>query len=291
MEQPVPGLSPDPTSPRYWRDLWQQKKLAQLRTPGFERAGTYWNNQKNVTDIYVRSRTRESWQGKREAQLLAMQIPGGARVLDIGGGTGTHAIPLAASGCDVTVIEPSVAMREELQKNLVSSGAGNLEIIPTRWEDVPLSELGDPFDAVIASYSLSMVEIGEAIEKMQACCRGTIHLFWFLTPPAWARVSRDLWPLLHSREYPGEPLACDLWQVLYEMGIYANLTTECKKATVYRAAGDAVREYFQRLNCSTPAQEEILEAYFSRELRPCGDGFVLGGASYSAHIWWAVDKR
>jgi len=261
-------------------------KLAQLATPGFESAGAYWSNRKNVTDLYIRSRTRQVWQGKVDAQFSAMNIPAGARVLDIGGGTGTHAVPLAAKGCDVTVVEPSAAMREELQKNLSSSGAGLLTVIPSRWEDVSLQELGDPFDAVLASYSLSMTDIGEALEKMHACCRGTVHLFWFLTPPSWARVSRDLWPRLYGREYPCEPLADCLWQVLYEMGIYANITTEQKKETVYRNVDEVIQEYSRRLNCPAKTQEEILKSYFTQQIRPCGDGFVLGGVSCSAHIWW-----
>ncbi|MGB7788606.1 class I SAM-dependent methyltransferase [Methanoregula sp.] len=154
--------------------------------------GTYWNKRKNVNELYVRSRTRSPWLEKMDGRLKALHIPAGARVLDIGGGSGALAIPLAARGCEVTVIEPSAAMREELEKNLASSGAGPLVVIPSRWEDVSPNELGEPFDAVIASYSLSMVDIGEALEKMYACCRGTVHLFWFLTPPAWERVSRDL---------------------------------------------------------------------------------------------------
>nr|WP_320160201.1 class I SAM-dependent methyltransferase [uncultured Methanoregula sp.] len=291
MEPLIPGPVPVSLYPRYWRDLWRQKKLDQSRIPEFESADAYWNNRNNVTDLYVRSRARESWQGKKEAQLKAMQIPAGSRVLDIGGGSGTHAIPLAEMGCEVTVIEPSGAMREELQKNLARSGVGNITVIPSRWEDVSISELGDPFDAVIASYSLSMTDIGEAIEKMQACCRGRVHLFWFLTPPSWARVSRDLWPRLHGREYPGELLADSLWQVLYEMGIYANLTTERKKATVYQDVDEVVREYYQRLNCSTIAHEEILKDYFTQKLRPCDKGFVLNGVSYSAHLWWNAGNR
>ncbi|MCK9630622.1 MAG: class I SAM-dependent methyltransferase [Methanoregula sp.] len=270
---------------RYWRDIWRQMKLARMATPGFESAGAYWSNKKNVTD-HVKSRTRQSWQGKVDVQFRAMNIPAGARVLDIGGGTGTHAIPLAAMGCDVTVVEPSAAMREELQKNLTVSGAGPLAVIPSRWEDVSREELGGPFDIVMASYSLSMMDIGEAIEKMEACCRGTVHLFWFLTSPSWARVSRDLWPRLYGRNYPGEPLADCLWQILYEMGIYANLMTERKKETIYQSIEDAVGEYSRRLNCTTKEPEEILGEYFRQQLHPCGKGYELGGVSCSAHIWW-----
>jgi hypothetical protein len=121
-----------------------------------------------------------------------MNIPAGAHVLDIGGGTETHAIPRVIIDCDITVVEPSAAMREELQKNLAESGGGLFFVIPSRWDDAFPDEVGKLFDAVIASHSLSMRDIGKAIEKMQAGCRGTVHLFWFLTPPSWVRVSWDL---------------------------------------------------------------------------------------------------
>ncbi|NLD57085.1 MAG: class I SAM-dependent methyltransferase [Methanomicrobiales archaeon] len=261
-------------------------KLARIHMPGLVPAGRYWNNKKNVMNLYVKSRTREAWQGKLDTQLRAMGIPSGARVLDIGGGTGTHAIPLAKSGCDVTVIEPSEAMREILQANLSCVPEGQVKVIPSQWEEIALEELGTPFDVVIASYSLAMVDIGEALEKMHACSRGAVHLFWFLTPPAWERVSGDLWPLLHGETYHGEPLADCLWQVLHEMGIHARLTTERKAETVYADPGEAVLEYCQRLNCTTAAQQEVLKAYFASVLQARNNGFTLGGASYSAHISW-----
>ena len=279
---------PGPLSPTSWRDRWQAQKQALLATPGYGSPDQYWNTERNVTDLYAKSRKKQSWQEKSAAQREAMTIPDGARVLDIGGGTGTLAIPLAARGCEVTVVEPSRVMREELAKNIRDAGLESVIVLPCRWEDCNPDDLGDPFETVIASYSLAMPDIGTAIGKMQACSRGTVSLFWFLTPPFWSRVSSDLWPFLHGAAYPGEPLADCLWQVLHEMGIMARLTIEKKKPSRYLSVDELVRDTFQRLNCTTPGQEEILRNYFSMILRQDGDGFVYPYDSYSAHLQWST---
>jgi SAM-dependent methyltransferase len=275
-------------NPRYWQDRWQQQKCDRSDTlPGATGSRGYWNSEKNVTEVYGKSRRSESWNRKVEAQLAEMAIPAGSRVLDIGAGTGTLAVPLAVKGCRVTVIEPSEPMREGLAQNQRLAGVQDIAVIPRRWEDVSFEELGGPFDVVIASYSLTMADIGAALLKMQACCNGTIHLFWFLTPPSWVRVSHDLWPQLHGTEYTGEPLADCLWQVLYERGIYADISVEQKKKpTLYPAIADAVREYYQRLNCLTPRQEKILYDYFQSNLLHSSGGYQLPGDSLGAHIRW-----
>jgi SAM-dependent methyltransferase len=280
-------------NPRYWQDRWQQQKCARFDTPaGCTGSRGYWNSEKNVTEIYGKSRRSESWNRKVWAQLAEMDVPSGSRVLDIGAGTGTLAVPLAVKGCRVTAIEPSDLMQKGLAQNQENAGTQGIAVIPKRWEDVSLEELGAPFDVVIASYSLTMTDIGAALLKMQACCTGTIHLFWFLTPPSWVRVSHDLWPQLHGTEYAGEPLADCLWQVLCEMGIYADIGVEQKKQpTLYPTVDDAVREYYQRLNCSTPAQEKILYDYFRNNLLYLSGGYQLPGDSLGAHIRWETGRN
>ena len=288
MNTMIPGCNPLPPGPRSWREVWRQKKLALLAAPKYRTSQSYWKNRQNVLDLYLKSRNTAAWQKKIRAQLDFMRIPAGSRVLDIGGGTGTLAVPLAVRGCRVTVVEPSSVMREGLAENEREAGVSGIRVIPKRWEDVSLQELDGPFDAVIDGYALSMPDIGEALEKMQAACRGTVHLFWFLTPPTWDRVSLDLWPALHGGVYPGEPLADCLWQVLHEMDIHANLKVDAKRPTFFSSAEAAAQDYFQRLNCSTPEQEQVLLSYFGEKLHRSGDGFSFGERSFSAHIWWNV---
>lgn len=268
------------------RERWRQLKLAHCATPEYGNNRQFWDNRKNVQTMYMKGRQKN--RDQTLSRLDAMAIQSGSRVLDIGAGPGTFAIPLALRGCSVTVIEPSSVMRETLEEQMENKGISTITVIPKRWEDVSLDELGEPFDAVIASYSLTMMDIAGAIEKMDDCCRGTVHLFWFLTPPTWAMVNRDLWPLIHGGEFPGEPMADWLWQILIEMGIYASLVVEEKSAcTRFSTFDDAMEEYSRRLRCTTPAHADTLANYLHATLRQDADGYTIGTRTLGAHIWWS----
>ena len=259
------------TSPLCCARLWNAKE--------------FWADKKRIQSVYLKDHAKRK--ESDTAHLDAMKIPDGSRVLDIGAGPGIYAVPLATRGCRVTAVEPSPVMREALEDSIRKSGSTGITIIPKRWEDVTVNELGGPFDVIIASYSLTMMDIGEALAKMQACCTGTIHLFWFMTSPPWVQVNRDLWPLLHGGDFPGEPTADWLWQILCEAGIYANVEIETRfPATVYTTVDDAVQEFSRRLNCTTAADVETVRNYFQSVLRQEERGLVLGSRTLGAHIWW-----
>lgn len=273
-----------------WRERWRQLKLAHCAIPAYGNNREFWESKKNVRTLYMKG--REKNRDQTRTRLDAMAIPPGSRVLDIGAGPGTFAIPLALEGCFVTAVEPSSVMRETLGEQIERQGISTITLIPKRWEDVSPDETGEPYDAVIASYSLTMMDIALAIEKMEDCCRGTVHLFWFLTPPTWATVNRDLWPLIHGGEFPGEPTADWLWQVLVEMGIYASLDVEEKSAcTRFASFDDAMEEYSRRLRCTTPAHADTLANYLHASLRQDTDGYTIGSRTLGAHIWWSPHTK
>ena len=274
-----------------FRERWRQLKLAHCAIPNYGSTQQFWNNKSKVDCVYLKRRPRDNSHADM-ARLETMNIPDGSAVLDIGAGPGTFAIPLARRGCKVTVVEPSPVMRDALSARLTKDRIRSVKVIPGRWEDVSAEELGGPYDAVIASYSLTMLDIGDAVLRMQSCCRGTVHLFWFLTPPAWVRVNTDLWPILHGGAFPGEPLADWLWQVLFEMGILANLRVEHRSPPAsYNDTEEAIAEFRQRLNCTTEAHEQILRNYFRATLRKDGARYVLGDPVMGAHIWWDTQQN
>ncbi|HNX16956.1 MAG TPA: class I SAM-dependent methyltransferase [Methanoregula sp.] len=293
----IPGsLRPDtteitaPTSgSTYWRDQWQQQRLALLDSRKGE-GSSFWNDKKAVRCHFIRD--LNEWRDFAETRIAGMGIKDGSRVLDIGAGTGTLSVPLAFHGCDVTAVEPSAVMGDALLEYQKDQKTKEITLIRKRWEDVTAGELGEPFDAVISSYSLMVTDIGDAVAKMQQCCRGTVHIFWFLTQPLWAQVNAGVWKQLHDTEFCGEPTSDTLWQVLYEMGIYANLAVEpgCEPA-FYPTIEDAVKEFHGRMNCTTPEQYEILRAYFSRTLVKSEKGYYVNGRALGAHLWWDANEQ
>jgi SAM-dependent methyltransferase len=276
--------------PPSFREQWRQLKLAHCAVPNYGNSSQFWGNKKKIHTVYTKG--DPNYDETTAARLASMIIPDNSRVLDIGAGPGTYAIPLAKRGCKVTVVEPSPVMRELLETRRKNENVKNITVIPKRWEDVEPAEFGAPFDAVIAAFSLTMMDMGDALKKMHASCRGMVHLYWFLTSPAWAQVNRDLWPLIHGGSFPGEPTADWLWQILYEMGIYANIQPEPRFPPArYANIDEVIEEFRQRLNCTTPAHEEIIRNYFHAVLRHDGDGFILGNGTRSAHIWWNTTEH
>ncbi|HET9475092.1 MAG TPA: class I SAM-dependent methyltransferase [Steroidobacteraceae bacterium] len=54
--------------------------------------------------------------GQSEIEALALDLPPGAQVVDLGAGFGMHAIPLARAGARVTAIDSSAQLLQELKR-------------------------------------------------------------------------------------------------------------------------------------------------------------------------------
>ena len=269
-----------------WNEIWKQRQKLHESSKIADDPSHNWNNPENA-NRYDKN-AKSEYDDRVRTTIASLEITPDSRVLDIGAGPGTLAIPLAPRVLEVTAVEPGAGMVEILRQHAQRDGIRNITCVQKTWEDVNLSrDLKTPYDVVIASLSLTMYDIREALEKMDDAASGSVHLFWFVDMPFWERMYADLWEPLHGLPYHPGPKADCLFGVLYQMGIYADVTM-LPLSKEYRFGNrDGMTAFFRkRFGAKTPEQERIVDDYVTPRIRKQGDEVVIAGDSTFAHIRW-----
>ncbi|MBP2134408.1 hypothetical protein J2128_002374 [Methanomicrobium sp. W14] len=128
---------------------------------------------------------RDAWRGKKTDEILSFLessgfSPEGKKVLDIGCGPGTLAIPLAKTGAKVTAVDISSGMLEKL-KETVKKESLAIDIAECSWWTADIDSLGfrDGFDLVLASMTPGVKDF-DSFKKMMACSKGMCYYSNFL---------------------------------------------------------------------------------------------------------------
>jgi SAM-dependent methyltransferase len=259
------GMAPDCCS------LWPEKEHAQH----------YWET------------VQAAGKKRMEAVVEDLPVENTSRVLDIGAGPGTLAIPLTNRVSHITAVEPSSGMMDVLLENAFACGASNITCVPKMWEEVDAkTDLSPPYDVVIASFSLEMPRIDTAVRKMIEVCSGWVYLFWFAEEPTWTSHYKSLWPELHGRKYPPTPKLDILLGVLWQMGVSPQV--EITPAT-YPMGFSSIREALNHVapeyNVQTSRQERILLGSLKDSLVRRNGSLVLEHSFLSSKVCWKVDSH
>lgn len=102
--------------------------------------------------------SRDGWQ-QTDAVVAALGLAPGARVADIGAGSGYFTRPLAravAPGGTVYAVDVDADMNERLRGRLADDGIGNVEIVLGAYEDPKLPDAG--VDLVFTSNTFHHIE-------------------------------------------------------------------------------------------------------------------------------------
>jgi ubiquinone/menaquinone biosynthesis C-methylase UbiE len=269
-----------------WNEIWKQRQKLHESSKISDDPSHDWNRKENA-ERYDRN-AKNGYDDRVKATIAALDITPESRVLDIGAGPGTLAIPLAPLVHEVTAVEPGAGMVAIMSDHAARDGIRNIACMEKLWEDVDIArDLKAPYDIVIASLSLTMYDIREALRKMDAVSSGSVHLFWFADMAFWERMDADLGEPLHGRPYHPGPKADCLFGVLYQMGIYPDVTM-LPMAKEYRfGSRDEMLMFFRkRFGAKTPEQERIVDEYISPKIRRQDEEVVISGNSTLAHIWW-----
>jgi len=124
------------------------------------------------------------------------------KVLDIGGGSGVLSMPLCAIGCDVTVLEPSIGMRNLLYEEAFKRGIDWITVDDWKWEDIPLYKYQN-LDLIVACNSLHLTEHGlaHALDKIFKFNPRQVFLVSELYPGLEALPEREGYTLQFTEYY------------------------------------------------------------------------------------------
>jgi ubiquinone/menaquinone biosynthesis C-methylase UbiE len=274
-----------------WNEIWKYRQARHETSKVPEDRTHNWDRRENAERYDVNS--RGEYDARIHMTLDGLTVNKESRVLDIGSGPGTLAIPLAPKVKSVTVVEPGAGMVSILQERAEKEGITNISCVQKRWEDIdPARDLSGPYDLVIASLSLTMEDIQAALRKMDSVAKGSVCLYWFVDMPFWEKMYADLWEPLHGGTYYSGPKADCLFNVLYQMGIYASVEMmPLTKEYRFSSREEMERFFCQRFGAESPDQRGVVREYLTPLARTEGHEIVISGESTFAKIWWKKQEK
>lgn len=141
------------------------------------------------------------------------------RVLDVGAGTGRFTLALAPQAEHITAIEPNSAMLDFLRRDAKERGLTNISVVQTIWQAAP-----DDLQAeiVICSHVLYPIrDIVPFLAKLQKAASQACYIYLRAMPID--ALTAHLWRYFHGEERHLPPGYIHALDVLYEMGMYANV--------------------------------------------------------------------
>jgi FkbM family methyltransferase len=256
-----------------WNGLWYETQIG--RRPRF-RDPTFWDKRapefaRNVkTDDYT----------DRFIKILQPQPEW--RILDIGSAAGTLAVPLARRVAHVTAVDPSTGMRELLEARCRRNSIHNIQIVDGRWED-DWNRLGiSVHDVAIASRSLIVKDLRNAILKLQRYSTQRVCLSTLVGDGPHDRKIVEA----TGRCFNPCPDYIVVLNLLHQMDIFPNLVFTCgRQQKTYHDVDDAVADMRWMIQEMTPREEEKLRVHLTGTLVREGDRLKL---PYSKIVRWAV---
>ena len=273
-----------------WRDLvLARKRQMDAAYARLDRtSGDFWERRADRFRAYS-SRLPEDDLGLR---LLRRLTDAESTVLDVGAGAGRYARAIAAHVRRVVAVEPSEALAGYLRADAAAEGLSNVEIIEARWEEATV----EPADLVLCSHVLyPFAEVEGFVRRLDAHARRACLI---LATAAWGEppLLLELWQRFHGEPRVGQPDARHVFDLLYALGIPANVEVASFRAAApmwaFATLDEAVATAREHLILPPdPATEGELRAALADGLVAGPDGGVTlpSPPRVVAGLWWYAD--
>ena len=162
-------------------------------------------------------------------------------VLDVGGGSGRYAIPLALRTKHVTVIEPSDDSVELLKERMAEFGIENITVVNEAWEDVP----SPAADVALCSLVLHHVlDAAPFVRKMQQYAKERVVIVEMMETPG--AIEMPFYERVHGAAPTPLPGLPKILELLWALEIYPDVTMVEPETAVLDTDRDGVLDHLRR---------------------------------------------
>lgn len=200
--------------------------------------------------------TRDSIASDPLYQRLAANVDARTHVLDIGAGTGRFSLALSELAERVTAVEPNATMLSFLRRDAEQHQRDNITYVESTWEEAPDDLRAD---LVICSHVLyPLRDIEHFLSKVLRATRGSCYIY--MRARHFDEITAPLWQHFHRTARCLPPAYIHALDVLYEMGVYANVEmVNVAQSLRYPTLESAVQELSEQLLLPTDegTQEEL----------------------------------
>jgi len=249
---------------------------------------------RTTTDYWAR-RAEDFHQFSREAlaagdpfvDALSRHVQPEDTVLDVGAGTGRHALPLARRARQVVALDPSPAMLRYLREDAESEGLTNVDVIEGAWPDT--AGRAPQADVVVSAHVLYPIEeVAPFLRALDGHARRLCFLNLMARQPWFDQLG--LWEAVHGQPRLPQPTYIDAVNVLHQLGCYANVEVAWVDTPRRFDSVDGAVERFAEmvvLGDDPERRRRAREALASR-LTPLPEGRLsLSTGPYPiATVWW-----
>ena len=209
----------------------------------------------------------------------------GAEVLDVGGGAGRYALPLATRAKHVTVIDPSAESLDLLKTRVSELGFTNVTAVEERWEDAEVPSA----DVALCSWALHhVVEAAEFVRKMEDRVRDRVVILEMMATPG-SQIA-PFFKRVHGTRLTPLPGVPEMLNLLWAMEIFPDVTMLSPETPILDTDLSSALEKLRRMLAveeGTDADVRLLAAA-DELLEESSEGMTVKGAKMrrQAIITW-----
>lgn len=260
-----------------WSEL-RRKMLIETQRIDFCKP-VYWDKEADNFNQNVPQMTELTKQQLDRIPLLSQYT-----VLDVGAGTGRLTIPIAKRVRSVTALDPSQKMLDKLKANAKNHHILNIKYVNELLDDLDISKL-ETHDIVTASFSLFMIDMERALQKMDALA--SVGVYLFVSASEW--MDTEIQDIVFGKGKSSTVLPDSVYicNILHDIGIHFNVDVwDFESKQSYSALESAIARFIQLYHVPAEKQAELRACLEKSVVQDEKGKFWLNRKRKAAMIWW-----